>query len=72
MNEVEREGTTRKSAAGRWPQRFNAGDLDLEDKPRSECLIMLNNEDWIASLEDEPSVPRPNPKLDGPMANLEE
>ena len=35
VNDVGEEGTTTKSTAARWFQRFNGGDLSLEDKPRS-------------------------------------
>jgi transposase len=50
INEVE--GITSKSAAGRWFQRFNDGDLSLEDKPRSGRPTKLDNEDLIAVLGD--------------------
>ena len=55
INEVEGEGTTSKSAAGRWFKRFDVGNFDLEDKPRSGRPTKLDNDDLLAALEDEPS-----------------
>jgi histone-lysine N-methyltransferase SETMAR len=50
------KGATNKSAAGRWFQRFNVGNFDLEDKPRSGRPTKLDNDDLLAVLEDEPSL----------------
>ena len=44
INEVEGAGTTSKSSAQRWFSRFESGDLDLEDKPRSGRPTKLNDE----------------------------
>ncbi|KAJ1358975.1 hypothetical protein KIN20_017563 [Parelaphostrongylus tenuis] len=54
INKVEKEGTTNKSAAGRWFQCFYARNLDLEGNLRSGRPTKLNNKDQlIAALEDE-------------------
>ena len=55
INDVEGEGTTSKSAAGRWFKRFNEGDMDLEDKPRSGRPSVLDKSDLQAALDLEPS-----------------
>ncbi|CAM4819728.1 unnamed protein product, partial [Rotaria magnacalcarata] len=53
--EVEGEGTIRKTATIKWFKRFEDGDLDFEDKPRSGRPSILDEEDLRAALEDEPS-----------------
>ncbi|CAF4395888.1 unnamed protein product, partial [Rotaria magnacalcarata] len=53
--EVEGEGTIGKTAAIKWFKRFEDGDLDFEDKPRSGRPSILDEEDLRAALEDEPS-----------------
>jgi histone-lysine N-methyltransferase SETMAR len=55
INKVEGEGTTNKSSVGEWFKRFNAGDLSLEDKPRSGRPTMLDESDLQAALDAEPS-----------------
>ena len=52
INEVEGEGTTSKSAAGRWFKRFDAGNFDLEDKPRSDrqnWMTVICKQNWTLS-----------------------
>ena len=53
--EVEGEGTIGKTAAIKWFKRFEDGDFDFEDKPRSGRPSILDEEDLRAALEDEPS-----------------
>lgn len=53
--EVEGERTVGKTSAFKWFKRFNDGDFDLEDKPRSGRPSNLDNEDLRAALEDESS-----------------
>lgn len=53
--EVEGEGTIGKTAAIKWFKRFDDGDFDFEDKPRSGRPALLDEEDLRAALEDEPS-----------------
>ncbi|CAF2346816.1 unnamed protein product [Rotaria sp. Silwood2] len=55
ISKVEGEGTIGKTAAIKWFKRFEDGDFDFEDKPRSGRPSVLNEEDLHAALEDEPS-----------------
>ena len=55
INEVEGEGTVGKTAAAKWFQRFNDGDFNLEDKPRSGRPSVLDEGDLQAALDAEPS-----------------
>jgi transposase len=55
INEVEGEGTTSKPSAGRWFKRLNAGDLNLEDKLRTDRPPVLDEGDLQAALDAEPS-----------------
>ncbi|CAF4060430.1 unnamed protein product [Rotaria magnacalcarata] len=59
IREVESEGTIGKTAAIKWFKRFEDGDLDFKDKPRSGrpsildegiCGHNYNNNDWKLSL----------------------
>ncbi len=52
---VEGEGTIGKTAAIKWFKRFEDGDFDFKDKPRSGRPSVLDEEDLRAALEDEPS-----------------
>jgi histone-lysine N-methyltransferase SETMAR len=52
---VEGEGTIGKTTAIKWFKRFEDGDFDFEDKPRSGRPCVLDEEDLRAALEDEPS-----------------
>ncbi|CAM4771115.1 unnamed protein product [Rotaria magnacalcarata] len=62
--EVEGEGTIGKTAAIKWFKRFENGDLDFEDKPRSGRQSILNEEDsratlrWVPRDQNPPSVAR--------------
>ena len=53
INEVE--GTTSKSAAGRWFKRFDDGDLSLEDKPRSGRPTKLDDENKSSLIQSQES-----------------
>jgi histone-lysine N-methyltransferase SETMAR len=53
--DVEGEGTIGKSAVIKWFKRFNDGDFDLEDKPRSGRPSVLDEGDLQAALDVEPS-----------------
>lgn len=53
--DVEGEGTTAQRTAAKWFKRFNEGDFDLEDKPRSGAPRKLDESDLQAELGIEPS-----------------
>ena len=53
--DVEGEGTVAPRTAQKWFKRFNDGDFDLEDKPRSGRPIKLDDGDLQAELDIEPS-----------------
>ena len=55
INKVEGEETTNKSSVGEWFKRFNDGDFNLEDKPRSGRPSVLEESDLQAELAIEPS-----------------
>jgi histone-lysine N-methyltransferase SETMAR len=46
---VEGEGTIGKTAAIKWFKRFEDGDFDFEDKPRSGRPSVLDEEDLRAA-----------------------
>ena len=48
--EVESEGTIGKTAAIKWVKRFENGDFDFEDKPRSGRPSILHAEDLYVPL----------------------
>ena len=52
---VEGVGTVGKSTAIDWFKRFNKGDFDLNDKPRSGRPTKLDDGDLQAELDIEPS-----------------
>ena len=53
--DVEGEGTVAPRTAQKWFKRFNEGDLDLENRPRSGRLTVLDEGDLQAALDVEPS-----------------
>ncbi|CAF3228652.1 unnamed protein product [Rotaria socialis] len=53
--DAECEGTVHYTTVSRWYKRFDSGDLNLEDQPRSGRPSTLDNADLQAALEDEPS-----------------
>ncbi|CAF1084117.1 unnamed protein product [Didymodactylos carnosus] len=53
--DAEGEGTVHYTTVSRWYKRFDPGDLNLEDQPRSGPPLTLDNEDLRAALEDEPA-----------------
>ncbi|CAF3604311.1 unnamed protein product [Rotaria socialis] len=53
--DTEGEGTAHYTTVSRWYKRFDSGDLNLEDQPRSGRPSTLGNADLQAALEDEPS-----------------
>jgi len=55
INKIEGEKTIGKTAAGKWFKRFNEGDFDLEDRPRSGRPTVLDESDLQAALDAEPS-----------------
>jgi histone-lysine N-methyltransferase SETMAR len=55
INKIEGEKTIGKTAAGKWFKRFNEGNFDLEDRPRSGRPTVLDESDLQAALDAEPS-----------------
>ena len=53
--DVEGEGTVAPRTAQKGFKRFNEGDLDLEDRPRSGRPTVLDEGDLQAALDVEPS-----------------
>ena len=53
--DVEGEGTVAPRTAQKWFKRFNEGDFDLEDRPRSGRPTVLDEGDLQAALDVEPS-----------------
>ena len=53
--DVEGEGTVAPRTAQKWFKRFNEGDLNLEDKPRSGRPTVLDEGDLKAALDVEPA-----------------
>lgn len=53
--DVEGEGVVAQRTAAKWFKRFNDGDLDLNDKPRSGRPSLLGDDEVSTALEDEPS-----------------
>lgn len=51
---VEGEGKVSKSTAAEWFQRFNQGDVSLQDKPRSGRPSAVNKEELCDVLEEQP------------------
>lgn len=53
--DVEGEGTVASRTAQKWFKRFNEGNFDLEDMPRSGRPAVLDEGDLQAALDAEPS-----------------
>ncbi|XP_014782746.1 histone-lysine N-methyltransferase SETMAR-like [Octopus bimaculoides] len=53
--DVEGEGTVAPRTAQKWFKRFNKGDFDPEDRPRSGRPAILDEGDLQAVLDVEPS-----------------
>ena len=53
--DVEGEGIVAQRTAAKWFKRFNDGDLNLEDKPRSGRPSLLGDDELITALKDNPS-----------------
>jgi len=51
--DVEGEDYVSKSAAGRWFKRFQDGDIDLEDKPRSGRPPEIDDDVLLATLQED-------------------
>lgn len=53
--DAEGDRTVNHTTVSRWYNRFNCGDVNLDDQPRSGRPSDLDNEDLVCTLEDEPS-----------------
>jgi len=52
--DVEGEDYVSKSTASRWFKRFQGGDVDLQDKPRSGRPPEVDDDVLLATLQEDP------------------